>query len=257
MLGGGTWLGHLTADWNIDDNPNGGYALSVLLKALLADGRESNEVKHQDPVSLSTHYLRPAISDADASMTAETLRIGRRTTTARGTLTQQEKQRITTVATFADLDEWQSDHPSFTPAPPEMPGPDDCVARAILDQGVDLNLMSRVEVRTDPDFVEPGSRAEASTRGWIRFVDDAAPTTLSLPLFADCFPPSVFTKLGPVGWVPTVELTVHVRRKPVDGWIQASFDTEDFGNGLLIENGLLWDESGALVAQSRQLALVL
>jgi len=143
------------------------------------------------------------------------------------------------------------------PTPPDMPSPDDCVSRIGLAQGVELPLASRVEVRIDPEFVTPGSRSAALTRGWIRFADAAPPTSLSLPLFADCFPPSVFTRLGPVGWVPTLELTVHVRRRPVSGWIQASFETEDFSNGLLIENGMLWDQSGALVAQSRQLALVL
>ena len=76
-------------------------------------------------------------------------------------------------------------------------------------------------------------------------------------MFGDAFPPSLFSLLGKVGWVPTLELTVHVRRRPVPGWIQARFTTTDLHDGLLIEDGQLWDEEGHLVARTRQLALLL
>jgi acyl-CoA thioesterase len=56
--------------------------------------------------------------------------------------------------------------------------------------------------------------------------------------------------------VPTVELTIHVRRRPAPGWILGQFRTEDLSEGRMIENGLLWDSTGQLVAQARQLALV-
>ena len=47
------------------------------------------------------------------------------------------------------------------------------------------------------------------------------------------------------------------RRKPVEGWIQGQFATTDAAGNRTIEDGNLWDESGALVAQSRQVSLVL
>ena len=93
--------------------------------------------------------------------------------------------------------------------------------------------------------------------GWIRFVDGTPPSTLSLPLFADAFPPSLFARYGRVGWVPTVELTVHVRRRPAPGWIQARFECDDLVDGRMVETGTLWDETGAVVARSRQLGLLL
>ena len=97
----------------------------------------------------------------------------------------------------------------------------------------------------------------AISEGWVRLSDGAPPTALSLPLFADAFPPSLFAKLGSVGWVPTIELTVHVRRKPADGWIQARFECDDLIGGRLIESGTLWDSTGRVVARSRQLGLLL
>ena len=63
--------------------------------------------------------------------------------------------------------------------------------------------------------------------------------------------------MGSVGWVPTIELTVHVRRRPAPGWVLARFECDDLAGGRMIETGSLWDSSGALVARSRQLGLLL
>jgi acyl-CoA thioesterase len=57
--------------------------------------------------------------------------------------------------------------------------------------------------------------------------------------------------------VPTVELTVHVRARPVPGWLRCRFETRFVAGSYLEEDGELWDESDRLVAQSRQLAMLL
>ena len=102
----------------------------------------------------------------------------------------------------------------------------------------------------------PNKDEQTLIAGWIRHKDGRQPDVSSLLLFVDCFPPSPLGALGAVGWVPSVELTVHVRCRPAPGWIKASLRTDDLTEGRMIETGCFWDSTGALVAQSRQLALV-
>ncbi len=80
---------------------------------------------------------------------------------------------------------------------------------------------------------------------------------MSLPFFTDAFPPSLYSLVGNIGWVPTVELTVHVRRAPAAGWLRARFECDDLHRGRMIETGALWDSGGALVARCRQIGLLL
>jgi hypothetical protein len=66
----------------------------------------------------------------------------------------------------------------------------------------------------------------------------------------------VFNIDAPPGWVPTLELTVHVRAVPVDGPLRVRVRTQFVHGGLFEEDGEYWDAAGTLVAQSRQLALL-
>ena len=82
------------------------------------------------------------------------------------------------------------------------------------------------------------------------------PTLIGLLMFADAFPPPVFTVFGPVGWVPTIELTVQVRAHPAPGPLQVRLASRYMTNGVIEEDGEYWDSAGQLVALSRQTAKV-
>jgi hypothetical protein len=79
---------------------------------------------------------------------------------------------------------------------------------------------------------------------------------IGLLLVADAFPPPIFNTTLPAAWVPTVELTVHVRGVPEPGPLRCWFRSRFVHDGLLDEEGEIWDSTGKLVAQSRQLALL-
>ena len=63
-----------------------------------------------------------------------------------------------------------------------------------------------------------------------------------------------------VNFVPTVDLTVHFRQALVDrkdDYVLAVFRTRYAHEGFLEEDGEIWSRDGELLAQSRQLAVVL
>jgi acyl-CoA thioesterase len=244
------WRGHIAPCWNIGTNPNGGYLLSVVVRALSA------ALPHPDPLSITTHYLRPGVAGEDCEIHIDLVRAGRTLSTARASLSQQGRERLEVLASFGDLSTSAGVDTELTLPMPDLPEPDACVQRSGDSQGVDLPILQRLDTRLHPQQVLAGQAGKAEVSGWIRFRDGREPDSCSLPLFTDTFPPSPFGLLGVVGWVPTIELTVHVRRRPAPGWIAARFQTEDLQLGRMLESGALWDSQGNLVAQCRQLGLV-
>jgi acyl-CoA thioesterase len=248
--GDGRYDTHLSTAWDIGDTANGGYAMLPVLRAL----RE--ESGHCDPLSITTHFLRPIQGGGDAQIDTSLIRRGRSVSVLNGALTLAQTRRLTVSAVFGTITDDEPGAAIDVPAP-TIPPPDDCVNRAELLQGIALPIASRIDVRVPAASAIAGESNRAITEGWVRLEDGTPPTVLALPLFADAFPPSLFAKLGSVGWVPTIELTVHVRRRPVDGWIQARFECDDLIGGRMIESGTLWDRAGRVVARSRQLGLLL
>ena len=92
-------------------------------------------------------------------------------------------------------------------------------------------------------------------QGWLRLRDGREPDTTMLALALDAFPPVAFD-LGLYGWTPTLEFTGHIRRRPEPGWLRVALSTGNLGGGLMEEDAQIWDSSGNLVAQSRQLCSV-
>ena len=249
--GDGVWKTRLARHWNIGNTCNGGYALMPVLRAL-------QEVTGQpDPISVTTHFLRPAQGDTDARIEATLIRSGRTVSTARGSLSQEGKERLIVIAALGDVEQKAGTGPEVNPEAPDLPPVERCINRSELEQGVDLPLLSRADIYLHPDHVVPGRNAQSGVEGWIRFSDGTPPSTLALPFFGDAFPPSVCSIVGSTGWVPTIELTVHARRKPAEGWLRGRFKCNDLHKGRMIETGALWDSDGALVARCRQVGLLL
>lgn len=77
---------------------------------------------------------------------------------------------------------------------------------------------------------------------------------LAAIIACDITPPAAWNPLGTTGWVPTVELTVHLRARPVAGPMSIDVVTHHVQDGFLEEDAVVRDADGRLVAQSRQLA---
>jgi acyl-CoA thioesterase len=255
-IGDGHWRTAISPRWNIGDKPNGGYVLACVVEAL----RRTAGADKPDPLTMTAHYLRPT-SIEPADIHTEVVRVGRRHAHVEGRLVQGT-ERVRVIAAFGDLDGAGAGHDLPTlvrGGPPDLPPPEACLGRTPppSDDGAP-SIMRMFETRFAPGT--PWLRGERSANtvitGWIRFADGRDADVVALPLLADSFPPAVFA-LGPAGWVPTVELTVHVRARPAPGWLRCRFETRFLTGGYLEEDGEIWDDDGHLVAQSRQLAMLL
>ena len=142
--------------------------------------------------------------------------------------------------------------------PPELPPVDACIPVDPADRFAPP-FMQRIDLRLHPDdagFSRGAPSGEPRVRGWFRLRDDEPIDSLALVLATDAFPPTAFNAKLPVAWVPTVELTSHVRARPAPGWLRCVFTTRFVTGGFLEEDGEIWDATDRIVAQSRQLALV-
>ncbi len=243
--------GQVHPAWNIGANPNGGYLLALAATAL----RQASPT-YPDPLTITVHYLRPGLAAQPCRIDVQPLRSGRTLTTARATLSQAGQPRLEVLAAMGNLGAATAGPPLLSLPMPDIPPPDACPSRSADEQGVDLPILNRLDIRLHPQQARAGATGQALVSGWIRFHDGRPPDALACLLFADAFPPAVFGLLGMVGWVPTVELTVQLRRRPAPGWLLGQFRSQDLCDGRMIEDGALWDSEGRLVVQSRQLALV-
>lgn len=241
----------LGSGWEVAGAVNGGYLLAVLAKAL----RETSPGT-TDPLVISTYYLGPSTA-GPATVSVRSIREGKSTSTFAVDLIQGESSTITALATMGTLSSLPGDV-ATTATEPEVPGPDQCikVAEASPNFVAVAPLISRYDMRLDPatsGFAVGEPSGRGLLQGWIRLADGAEPDPLALLAFVDAFPPVMFD-LGRFGWSPTVELTAHVRAIPAPGWIKVKVSTSNIAGGMFEEDCELWDSTGRLVAQSRQLA---
>jgi hypothetical protein len=234
--------------WDIGGNANGGYLLAIA-------GRAMAETTGRPPVTLTAHYLRPA-SAGPCTIDVSMVRAGRRFATATASLSNDAGEVLRLLGTFGDQ---VPGGPRYAvDGPPELPPYDECGAPPEPTEGPGPEMFRRLAVRLHPDDVgfRVGRKSGvAEIRGWFDFVDDEPIDAIALLLVADAFPPAVFNTDLPVAWVPTVELTVHVRAVPAPGPLRCSFRSRYIQDGMLDEESEIWDSAGTLVAQSRQLAL--
>jgi acyl-CoA thioesterase len=256
-IGDGRFSAAVSDEWGLlgpdGGYANGGYALGICLRAVAATSARPH------PLAVAATYVAP-VRFGPAEVHVEPVRDGGRLTVRAARLVQDGVERMRVVATFADLAA-SSGRTEVRNAAPDLPPPHECLGVATREQVPGLTLADRLEFR----YVElPGWRT-GTPRGrltdefWMRFAPapdgterDADP--LALAALVDMATPPVID-LGERGST-TVELTVHVRGLPAPGWLACRASTRHVIEGFHEEDFEIWDGSGRLVAQSRQLAVL-
>jgi acyl-coenzyme A thioesterase PaaI-like protein len=241
--------GEVHRGWDVFDIPHGGYLLALAASAgLAASGAE-------DLLTITTHFHRKAVAgpvdfavrrlgggrrisswlvegaqDGHATMTA-TMSLGDRTTLTGPAWEQRARP---------DLD----GHLSERAGADDEPFPTPSVAKL---------LGMRLDRRT-VGFAEGRLGQPAVIRGTVEPPTPTPTDQLLALVTCDATPPAVWNALGLSGWVPTVELTAHVRARPAPGPLTVVASTSSVGGGLLEEDAEVYDAAGQLVVLSRQLA---
>lgn len=254
-VGDGVHAIALSERWGLDDGRlNGGYQLVVALRALAA------EVPLPDPVVASASYLRPAMP-GPARVLTEVVRSGRRLATGTARLVQPgpdgaERDVLRLEATFADLAATPAD-PVDRTAPPDLPPFERCRTLGGEDAPptvAPVGRRMRYGVTAMPGWTRGEPSGDPSAEFWFAFADGSDATLLDLAFVVDGAAPVVL-ELGRGS--STAQLTVHLREHPAPGPLACRTVTSHLAHGLHDEDVEVWDSRGRLVAQSRQLALLL
>jgi acyl-CoA thioesterase len=251
-IGVGRYSATLSEHWNaLGATPNGGYSLALTLNAL---AQQMRPLGLPDPLTVSSFFLRRAATGAAEVRTA-LARVGKRTASGEAQLWQGGDEIVRTVAVFTDLGQARGRTLALT-EPPALPPPEQCVELSGGRRLPGVTIADRIEIRCPerPGWTLGRPSGDPRALFWMRYTDGREPDTLALPSLVDACAPVVM-ELGARG-SSTIELTTHVRARPAPGWLACRVVTRHVIAGYHDEDFEIWDSSGQLVAQSRQLALM-
>ena len=244
----GRWIlqGEVTDNWSINGIPNGGYLMSLLLRALL-----THSEKRSTPI-LTANYISRCVP-GEMEIDVEELVRSNSFSRFQGKLIQKGNEKIRMLGTFADEPD-ECFIQRYEASPPDIASRETCIPVPEMPR---YTLFRNLDIRLDPrcaGWMQNKMSDQSELVGWISFKDDRPFDALSIPLVVDAFPPAVFASQGPITWVPTIELSVSIRNPPRTKWLACVFRTRFVDCGLMEEDGEIWNEDGALVAISRQVA---
>ncbi|MDA8142054.1 MAG: thioesterase family protein [Desulfobacteraceae bacterium] len=248
-----TLAAQVSTDWSINGLPNGGFQM-----ALLANAMQQQSAKKSMAIMTATFIARAAPGAARIEL--EPIAASSQFERFQARLLQPDpgngnnpREKIRAVGTFVDFSAACTLNRKET-GPPEVAPRSQCLAIPHMPK---YTLFDQMDVLLDPACIGwmSGKLGEKSEhKGWIKFKQERAYDAASLLLIADSFPPSAFASQGMAAWVPTIEMSVNIRALPASPWLKCIFRTRFITCGLLEEDGELWDETGELVAISRQIA---
>ena len=242
-LGDGRYRVSFDRAWWVVRGPNGGIVAAAIVRSMEAElGAPERQLR-----SLTVHYLAaPAEGDAEVAVTIE--RSGRSLSTVTARLYDDGRTLAIAIAAFALPYPGVLEHHD-APAP-EIGPPGEMAVRDLEAIPIGRQYAMRSAL---------GAEGEALVGGWIELAEQRPIDSALIVALTDAWWPAPFELLDHPVAAPTIDLTVHVRaalpRPPQP--VIAEFRTSQIADGYFEEDGRLWAADGTLLAQSRQLALLI
>lgn len=245
-------VGTVAHGWDVFGVPHGGYLLALAGHAVLTATRAP------DLFTVTTHYLRKARFEP---IRFSVSRVGgsRRFTTVTATATQGDDVVLSVMAMAGDREGFEG--PTWS----RDEQPDPAAARYTPPAGSDEMRSMAGGFDTPAVAARSGERMDVASLGFVRGTPDGTAEIRALAetlpadqlgalVACDVTPPAAWNAFGVSGWVPTVELTAHVRARRGEGPLHVAVSTRHVTDGFLDEDALVHDATGRLMVQSRQLA---
>jgi len=243
--------------WRAGRGPHGGYLAAMLLRALtetVADPARSAR-------SLTIHYAR-APEPGPVTIETRIERAGR----SLSTLSARMKQdgRLVALVLSAFSTPWSGLETADLVMPTVAPPDATRIGGSLLEHGAPpftRHIVLQTRIGGVP-FASPEQPMEVG--GWLGFTEPRPIDALALAFFSDALIPAPFMRSKHPNPAPTVDLTVHFRTalpRPRQAEehelclirVRAGVIHEGFFD----EDSTIWAPDGTLLAQSRQLALLL
>ncbi|MCA2205713.1 thioesterase family protein [Nocardia rosealba] len=257
----GRYAGVIDPTWTIGPKVHGGTMVAASAAAATRWLTEADaSYARMAPIAASSDFLG-APDPGKVEYAVHIRKKGRQICLVDAELIQHDRTLVRTAFTFGHLDATAT---RWSGPDSDMPAePTDTALRYTPDSpmGKIVHVSQGAHVLLDPTWGEflRGETGDPRLRLWIRPFDGDEADPLVRAAFAmmaaDMSPP-VPMNLGHFGWSPTVQMTTYLRRVPAPGWLRVIATSREVGERMFDEDQLVLDSTGAVVAQSRQLALI-
>ncbi|MCF8570035.1 thioesterase family protein [Gordonia sp. HY002] len=227
----------------------------------LADPDARAALEDVSAIAIASDYLA-APDPAEVDVAVSIVKRGRTVNLARVDVTQGGRTMVSSAVTLGRVDTGEAAYrlPGLLDGLPVEPA-DDGLSIDDSALGDVMHLGPALDMVLDAATFAAGrgERGDPVIRGWIRpkeAADQPSDLDRDFPVLVCDVSPPVLMNLGMFGWAPTVQLTTFVRRRPAAGWLRFESSTHEVGKGMFDEDHVVLDSTGAVVANSRQLALI-
>ncbi len=247
----------VSPDWRAGRGPHGGYLAAMLLRALI----ESVGDPARAPRSLTIHYARAPVA-GPLLIRCVVERAGRSLSTLSARMEQDGVMSALALAAFSVP--WSGPEVSEVAMPP-VAGPDPSrTSGALLEHGgPPFTSLLTLQPRLGGTPLS-GADQPMEVCGWLGLAEPRPIDALSLAFFTDALIPAPFMRMTEPNAAPTIDLTIHFRvslpRRPEPDPAELCLVRIRGGvihDGFFEEDGVIWAPDGTVLAQSRQLALLI